>query len=82
MTDAELADRFAAFFKAMYPHADQELRVDTDLLGEWFVDSFGIVQTVQFIEDTFDLTLARADIHADNFASIRALVAFVREKLG
>ena len=82
MNDADIAGLFNNFFRTMYPHTNVELRLDTDLLAEWFVDSFGIVQTVQFIEDTFAVTLARADIHADNFASIRTLVAFVRGKLG
>jgi D-alanine--poly(phosphoribitol) ligase subunit 2 len=82
MTEAEVVRRLHAFFRATFPHPGQDLELDTDLLEEWFVDSFGIVQTVQFVEDTFHVAIDRADIHADNFTSIRTLTAFVRRKLG
>ena len=80
MSDADIAGLFNSFFRAMYPHTDVELGLDTDLLGEWFVDSFGVVQTVQFLEDTFSVTIDRVDINAENFNSIRTLTAFVRRK--
>jgi len=80
VTDADVAGRLHAFFVAMYPHPGLVLGLDTDLLGEWFVDSFGVVQTVQFLEDTFSVTIDRVDINAENFSSIRTLTAFVRRK--
>lgn len=80
--EADIAGELHAFFRAMYPHAGVELEMDTDLLEEWFVDSFGIVQTVQFVEDRFGVVVARADIRAETFASIRTLVAFVLGKQG
>lgn len=82
MTDADIAAALHAFFRAMYPHPDMTLDADTDLLGAWFVDSFGVVQTVQFVEDRFGVALERVDIRADTFASVRALVGLVRRKLG
>lgn len=82
MTEADISAALHGFFKAMYPHEDATLGEDTDLLGEWFVDSFGVVQTVQFVEDRFGVVLARVDIRADTFASIRTLVALVRQKRG
>jgi acyl carrier protein len=80
VTDADIAGRLHAFFMATYPHPGLILGLDTDLLGEWFVDSFGVVQTVQFLEDTFSVTIDRVDINAENFNSIRTLTAFVRRK--
>lgn len=80
MTEADIAGRLHAFFVASFPHPGATLEVDTDLLGEWFVDSFGIVQTVQFLEDTFGVRLERVDINAENFTSIRTLTAFVRRR--
>lgn len=78
MTDEDIAGRLHAFFIKTFPHAGQVLGVDTDLLNEWFVDSFGVVQTVQFLEDTFAVEIDRVDINAENFTSIRTLTAFVR----
>lgn len=80
MTDEDIAGRLHAFFNETFPHSGQVLDVDTDLLNEWFVDSFGVVQTVQFLEDTFAVDIDRVDISAENFTSIRTLTAFVRRK--
>lgn len=82
MTEADIAGALHGFFRAMYPHEDATLDLDTPLLEAWFVDSFGVVQTVQFVEDRFGVALDRADIRADTFASIRTLVALVRSKRG
>ncbi|MEZ4452940.1 MAG: acyl carrier protein [Nannocystaceae bacterium] len=82
MSEAEIAGAIRAFYLEVYPHGDRTLDDDTDLLGEWFVDSLGVVQTVQFLEDTFGVAIGRADINADNFHSVRTMAAFVRRKLG
>lgn len=82
MSEAEIAAEIRGFYLAAYPHPGRTLELDTDLLNEWFVDSFGVVQTVQFLEDRFGVALRRADVNADNFASVRALAGFVRRRLG
>lgn len=81
MTEETIAGRLHAFYCEVFPHPGRRLDHDTDLLNEWFVDSFGVIQTVQFLEDSFGVTVARAEINALNFHSIRALTALVRRKL-
>lgn len=82
LTEAQIAAQLHAYYCRSYPHLGRALEHDTDLLNDWFVDSFGVIQTVQFLEDTFGVAVDRADIHADNFHSVRSLAAFVRRKLG
>ncbi len=82
MTDSEIAHLIRTYYLEIYPHSGSTLDDDTDLLNEWFVDSLGVVQTVQFLEDTFGIDIGSADINADNFHSIRTLAAFVLGKLG
>jgi acyl carrier protein len=81
VTEAEIAGVIRDYYLESYPHLGRTLADDTDLLNEWFVDSLGIVQTVQFLEDRFGIDVARADVREDNFHSVRALAAFVRRKL-
>jgi acyl carrier protein len=45
------------------------------------VDSFGIVETVMFLEQEFGIRIARADVHAANFQNIAALAEFVGRRL-
>ncbi len=80
MTEDEVADALTAFYRQTFPHPGRALARDTDLLNEWFVDSFGVIQTVQFLEDTFGIHLARGEINASNFHSIRTLAALVQRK--
>lgn len=81
MTEQDIAARLHAYYCEVFPHPGRTLDLDTDLLNDWFVDSFGVIQTVQFLEDTFSIILTRAEINATNFHSIRALAALVRRKL-
>jgi acyl carrier protein len=81
MTEPEIAARLHAYFSEVFPHPGRALDLDTDLLNDWFVDSFGVIQTVQFLEDSFAVALTRGDINAAHFHSIRALAGLVRRKL-
>ena len=71
-----------AFFEREFPDPDIELRPDTHLLDEWFVDSFGIVNTTLFLEEKFGIEISRADINAENFRSIETLSRYVQLKRG
>ena len=82
MTEADIAKQIYDFYIESYPHMGQELNYETDLLNDWFVDSLGIVPTVQFLEETFPIDISRADVNVENFFSINTLAAFVRAKLG
>lgn len=81
MDRAEIAAQLQDFFETDFPNQDLELTPTTDLLDEWFVDSFGIVQTVMFLEERFGIRIARADINGDNFKSIATLSEFVAGRL-
>ena len=70
-----------AFFEREFPDPDMELRPDTHLLDEWFVDSFGIVNTTLFLEEKFGIEISRADINAQNFRSIETLSRYVANQL-
>jgi acyl carrier protein len=81
VTEATIAAQLRGFYNEVFPHPGRQLHDDTDLLNEWFVDSFGVIQTVQFLEDNFAVTVTRGEINANNFHSIRALAGFVLSKL-
>ena len=70
-----------AFFEREFPDPDMELSLDTHLLDEWFVDSFGIVNTTLFLEEKFGIEISRADINAENFRSIETLSRYVANQL-
>ena len=45
------------------------------------MDSFGIIDTVLFLETTFGIEVARADINGVNFENIAKLSEFVAARM-
>jgi acyl carrier protein len=60
----------------------QEITADTRLLETRILDSTGILDLAQFMEDQYGITVADDELRPENFGSIQNLVSFVRRKLG
>jgi len=82
MQPAEIKSQLQDFFEQEFPNPERALEHDTNLLDEWFVDSFGIVNTTLFLEEKFGIEVSRADINAKNFRSIETLSQYVQLKRG
>ena len=59
-----------------FPHSD-----DTSFLQEGIIDSFGVMELVEFVQSSFRMTVDQRDVTPDNFDSVRKLATFVRRKL-
>ena len=81
MQSAEIKSHLKDFFEKEFPNPGTDLTDDTDLLDDWFVDSFGIVNTTLFLEEKFDIEISRADINAENFRSVETLSRYVANQL-
>ncbi len=57
-----------------------QIEADDDLLGEEIIDSMGIMQLIAFIEDTFDVDVAQADITIVNFRTVKAIDAYLAKR--
>jgi acyl carrier protein len=69
-----------SFLEREFPSQERELTERTNLLEEWFVDSFGLIETVMFLETEFGLSVSRADINGENFKDIESLTRFVEQR--
>jgi acyl carrier protein len=81
MNRTEIIDKLKTFLLQEFPNQGVTLTESTDLLGEWFVDSLGIIETVLYLEKTFDVDIRRADINGDNFSNLASLADFVSHRL-
>ena len=77
----EIATRIKTFLETELPAPDSKLTDGTDLLDEWFVDSFALIETVMFLETSFGIKIERADINGENFQNVAALTDFVVARL-
>ena len=55
----------------------RELGDDDSLLDAQLIDSLGILELVQFLEQTFTIEVTDDDLTPENFDSIAALARFV-----
>ena len=53
---------------------------DTSLLQEGIIDSTGVMETVAFIQETFNIWMEDEEIIPDNFESVDKLTKYVQSK--
>ncbi|MEK7727956.1 MAG: acyl carrier protein [candidate division KSB1 bacterium] len=66
----------------MYDTPNARLEPDTDLLNDGIVDSMGILQVVNFLEEKFGVQVSDEEITPENFRSLRVLTDFVMQRRG
>ena len=81
MQSTEIKTKLKDFFEKEFPNPGTDLTDNTNLLDDWFIDSFGIVNTTLFLEEKFDIEISRADINAENFRSVETLSRYVANQL-
>ena len=60
---------------------DEEARLDdADPLFPDVIDSLGVMELVDFVEDSYGVTLGEEDLLADNFRSLEAISSLVDRK--
>lgn len=64
----------------LYMRRDAYLADDDLLIAQRIIDSMGVVELVQFIEDRFDVALENDEITEENIGSLAAIARFVMEK--
>jgi len=54
-----------------------EINSNSDLFESGAIDSMGIIELVVFLEEKFDVSLDAAQMTADNFRTLTAILALV-----
>ena len=75
-------ERLRAFVQEnfLYMRPDFELADSDHLLERGVVDSLGVVEMVQFIEQEFGIDVAEDEISEANLGSLQAIARFIRSK--
>ena len=61
---------------------DLELAEDDSLMKKGVVDSMGVLEVMEFLADTFQVSPADDEITEANLGSLRAIARFVVERSG
>lgn len=55
---------------------------DASFLDEGIIDSFGVIELVEFLETQFGLSVADLELVPENFDSVNRLTAYILRKRG
>jgi acyl carrier protein len=78
-TDIEQEIRSFLTEKFLFGRSDA-LNDDEPLLGN-VVDSQGVIELIVFVQERFTIAVGDEEVTADNFASVKSVVAFIETKL-
>ena len=77
---AALTTQLIGFINATYTPREA-VGPETELVRSEIVDSYGIVDLIEFIEQTCAIRVPDEEVRPDNFRTVAAMVAFL-ENLG
>lgn len=66
----------------MLKHGGTQLGSDQQLLESGIMTSFGIVELVTYLEQTFGVTIDDYDVVPENFQTVRTITEMVKSKRG
>jgi len=79
MNKEEVLARLRGFIEEnfLYMRPDFELGLDDTLMGNGVVDSMGVMELIQFLEDAFGIVVEDADITEENIGTLNAIADYV-----
>jgi len=78
----EISVPIKKFILDHFPSARQSSAIENDsLLEKGIIDSLGVLDLVNFIENEFDIMFSDEELVSDVFESIDSLSSFVKNKL-
>lgn len=61
----------------LYMRPDFELQDDQSLMGNGIVDSMGVMEMIQFLEEEFGVVVEDTDITEENIGNLGAIATYV-----
>jgi acyl carrier protein len=82
MTEAQILDRTRAWVREnfLYASPDWVLHDEDPMLGSGVIDSVGVIELVEFLQQTFSVKIPDVEITERNVGSLAAVGRFVYAK--
>jgi acyl carrier protein len=84
VTEADIVDETRRYISEnfLYARPDRVVAEDEHLMERGIVDSMGMMELIDFLEERFGVQPADEEITEQNFATLRRIAAFVARKRG
>jgi len=74
---SEVQDKLLDFISANFRIQRDTIDPEASLVDQGVIDSFGFVEIVAFLEETFDIAIADEQINGENFGSVKGILGLV-----
>ena len=82
MADTVATIRQFIFDNFLFDAAEEDLGNDDSFLEQGVIDSTGVLELVEWLEDTFDIAVDDEELIPENLDSVNQLAAFIAKKTG
>jgi acyl carrier protein len=82
MSDTVKKIRGFIFENFLFDAVDDALKNDDSFLEQGIIDSTGILEVINWLEETFSIQVADDEMIPENLDSVNNLVAFIGKKTG
>jgi acyl carrier protein len=80
MAETVIQVRKFIFDNFLFDASEEDLGNDDSFLDQGIIDSTGVLELVEWLEDTFDITVDDEELIPENLDSVNQLAAFVAKK--
>ena len=82
LSHGQMVDRTAVFLREnlLYTRPEWTLRPEDPLLGHGVMDSMGVLELIEFLQQTFGVTIAEDEITEQHLGSLEAIARLVGAK--
>jgi acyl carrier protein len=81
MQASDIEQEIRSFITEHFLYGRSEtLNDDAPLMGN-VIDSTGVIELISFVQERFAIAIEDEEVMADNFGSVKSIVAFVEKKL-
>lgn len=77
---ANTADTLLEFIRTELLDDMDDIETDENLMADGMVDSLGMMRMLDFIEQTFGISVPPEDMISQNFRTVERLVAYLAER--
>jgi acyl carrier protein len=60
---------------------EEQLQLDTDFFDKGIIDSTGVIELVDFLEESFDISVDDEELVPENLSSLQKIDVFLSKKL-
>ncbi len=65
----------------LFEFDEKDVTYDTNLFSGGYIDSFGFVQLISFLEKKFEIKITDEELLSDSFNTLNKIIRFVRGKI-